>query len=149
MEQGWIDSQLAKFPSASKDILEFIDKFVSYYPDGILELFDDEYCYFFAAMLKDVFRTGDIVWLKYQSHILYREYNGVCYDIHGVYEDCDTDADLIEFNRLSYVERGLFKHDPRIEKLPESVLNDAHEHTLKLAKIDDELLEKIAKACNQ
>lgn len=67
------------------EVEEFIDDFVNKgdYPDVIEKQFADGYCYHFAIILKNIFNRGEIVWAAPYGHIMWKDIDGVPYDIYG------------------------------------------------------------------
>jgi hypothetical protein len=59
--------------------------------EAIYNQFANGYCYYFAVALKAAFNNrGEICWAAPLGHIVWRDDNGVAYDIGGVNaSDCD------------------------------------------------------------
>lgn len=45
------------------------------------------YCWHFANMLKTTFNRGEVCWTAPFSHFVWRDIDGVCYDIEGIFEE--------------------------------------------------------------
>ncbi len=101
----------------NKTILRFIWDFTwgfdSLVCDVIRHTFTLGYCYYFACMLEDAFPGGKLMWTFPFSHIVYM-YDGICYDVKGVFNTFDTLLSLEELGDVleSYKHRG---HDNDLE----------------------------------
>lgn len=87
--QSFIGRWVKQFPEADKSILEFITTVYCHGGTGhsagiIHDLFRAGFCYYFAKMLENAFPGGEVCWAAPYSHIVYN-YNGICYDIEGIY----------------------------------------------------------------
>ena len=67
-----------------QDILNFIEKFKFLEKQTIERLFTRGNCYYFAIILKERFKYGDIYYLPITNHFVWK-YNGKYYDICGEY----------------------------------------------------------------
>lgn len=108
----WVESWITKFPGSRSDVLTFISKIVWYSinideADAIYNLFTAGYCYYFAKMLEDAF-GGEVCWHKDYSHIVWRDENKICYDIGGIFYDCD-EGDIVPISELGD-ELETFRH---------------------------------------
>lgn len=113
---GWTTG---RFENSNKDVITFISDFLykktPHVSDGdssdvIYQLFGCKYCYYFACILKIAFNRGDVCWHKGHGHIVWRDDNGVAYDIGGVFEDYG-DGDLIPVETIGTIVDD-FKHLP-------------------------------------
>lgn len=105
--EKWINDWCKKYPSCSEDILGFIYDFCNCHneePEAseiIERFFRAGYCYYFALMLKDAF-GGEVIWLKYRSHIVWRDTRtNTLYDVCGVCTDY-TEEEIIPFDIVKY-----------------------------------------------
>lgn len=89
-----VELQLATHKKADKDVLTFIFEFALSagsntsrygYQSDIIQTFMNGYCYYFAHMLKLAFNRGSVCLCVPFSHVVWRDTNGVAYDIMGVY----------------------------------------------------------------
>lgn len=78
--------------------------------ETIRQLFCAGYCYYFAQILKDAFPGGEVSWTAPFGHIVY-VYQGIPYDIEGVYQGEATDMIPIV-----YLARAIddFRHIPDV-----------------------------------
>ena len=69
------------------EVEEFIETFLNKHNlAGELETqFANGFCYHFALMLKGLFNRGEIVWAAPFGHIMWKDVDGVSYDIYGAY----------------------------------------------------------------
>jgi hypothetical protein len=91
-----------RFTSTRKEVIVFIADILYHNgmnTDAIYNLFACGYCYYFAVMLKDAFKRGEVCWHKGFSHIVWLDDNNVAYDIGGVFDDYD-DGDLVPASEL-------------------------------------------------
>jgi len=90
---NWIESQLEQFKESKREIITFIADILYHGEDNdsIRKLFTAGYCYYFAKILEDAF-GGEVCWHKEYSHIVWRDENGCCYDIEGVFYDYEDDT---------------------------------------------------------
>ena len=101
-----VKAQLNKYPNASKQVLYFI--FDMMYHEGedndevIRHLFHNGYCYYFANMLKLAFNRGEVCWAAPFGHFVWKDDNGICYDIEGV-----TISEAEYYIPVSYIEDGI------------------------------------------
>lgn len=96
--KNWIDWSYAK---ANEDVITFISKFL--YADergieAVYSLFSSGYCYYFAKLLQDAFNRGEICWHRNHSHIVWRDDDGIAYDIGGIFYDYN-EGDLLPVNK--------------------------------------------------
>lgn len=96
--ETWVNSFTDKYPSSNKQVLEFIYRTTERSPEVLSDFFSNGFCYYFAVMLKMNF-GGNIKWLKYRSHIVWQDNNGICYDVWGVFDDYD-DQELLPIEIL-------------------------------------------------
>lgn len=93
--EEWIKTHTTgKFENADKQVIEFIANFIyanEQISDGVYDLFASGYCYYFAVMLKEAFNRGDICWHRNHGHIVWRDNDGIAYDIGGVFYDYEED----------------------------------------------------------
>lgn len=112
-------SNLTYYPKASSDVLEFIGRFL-YHGCPRMELkesaevlrytFHAGYCYYFASMLKDVFKRGEVCWAAPFSHIIWVDsLYDIPYDVEGVY--CGEAEEYIPISWLGEHILG-FQHFP-------------------------------------
>lgn len=89
------DYTTGRFAGSDRRALEFIaDVLYFNVPDIssddsceiIGDLFANGYCYHFALMLAIELGYGEVKWLRGYSHIMWC-YNGVAYEIYGIYDD--------------------------------------------------------------
>lgn len=67
------------------DVLNFISSITKFDEHGdITNLFTKGYCYGFALMLKQQFKSGKIYWDRYRNHAIFK-FGHNYYDIHGSY----------------------------------------------------------------
>lgn len=94
MNEKWVKEILEKYPTARRDVLEFISRAI-YQPNSenleyehtIEHHYAAGYCYYFAVMLQLNF-GGAIKWLKNRSHIVWEDtFTHIVYDCHGVFDD--------------------------------------------------------------
>lgn len=122
-------------PKADSRVLTFIAEFLTATGtdlrnmETIRQLFRAGYCYYFAQILKDAFPGGEVSWAAPSGHIVY-VYQGIPYDIEGVYQGEATDMIPIV-----YLARAIddFRH------IPDVVYNATEQE---LAKIMLDYLEK-------
>lgn len=97
-KEEWVKSYTTgKFIKADKQVIDFIANFLyanESISDSVYELFASKYCYYFAVMLKEAFDRGDICWHRNHGHIVWRDINGIAYDIGGVFYDYEI-GDLL------------------------------------------------------
>lgn len=69
------------------EVEEFIETFLSKSKSirELEKLFANGFCYHFALMLKGLFNRGEIVWAAPFGHIMWKDVDGVPYDIYGAY----------------------------------------------------------------
>ena len=69
------------------EVEEFIETFliISKSIRELEKLFANGFCYHFALMLKGLFNRGEIVWAAPFGHIMWKDVDGVPYDIYGAY----------------------------------------------------------------
>lgn len=82
------NDQLKLYPDADSQVLFFIAD-ILFHSGGInaetiRSLFHNGYCYYFANMLKLAFNRGEVCWAAPYGHIVWRDEDGICYDIEGV-----------------------------------------------------------------
>lgn len=80
----WEEFYTASCGDEDIDVLNFIENFnqKSY---SLFNVFNDDYCYYFANMLKEAFERGGVYWAPYGDNIVWVDTNDVAYDIGGVY----------------------------------------------------------------
>lgn len=114
----FVERQIKFFPNANKDVLYFIADFLYHNihdireVDHVLYLFRAGYCYYFAIMLKTAFNRGTICWAAPHGHIVWRDENGISYDIEGV-----NISDIEEYIPIEYIGNAIndFRHVRGIE----------------------------------
>ena len=69
------------------EVEEFIETFLNKNnsPRELEKQFANGFCYHFALMLKGLFNRGEIVWAAPFGHIMWKDIDGVPYDIYGAY----------------------------------------------------------------
>lgn len=75
---------------AMESVLKFIENFRTYCGPGlsaetIRRVFRGGYCYYFAHMLKIAFHRGTVCVAYPFGHVVWKDINGVSYDIEGEY----------------------------------------------------------------
>jgi len=73
--------------------------------------FRSGYCWHFATMLKSAFNRGEICWAAPLNHFVWRDIDGICYDIEGKYEE-HINGDAFYFIPEKYLGEYIngFKH---------------------------------------
>lgn len=127
IEKGYITQEQAnqylaeyayelKYPDKKPDktVIQFITDAITSVDrknsdDVLYDFFHAGYCYYFALILKEAFRRGQICWCAPYGHICWQDENGVGYDIGGI---CDSECDF--YIPVSYIKEGLldFLHIP-------------------------------------
>lgn len=99
----------------NNEIIEFIKCFKFYGGNSVLrneilvDVFSNGYCYYFSLTLKEAFNRGEICWLAPTPHIVWKDIDGIAYDINGTVEL--KDKTLIPINLIGeYIKH--FKHIP-------------------------------------
>lgn len=95
IKENWINFYKCnpKYIDCDFAVLNFINDIVHYptrkldVSDQVDHMFCAGYCYYFAVMLKAAFQRGEVCWSVNQGHIVWKDNNGIAYDITGVYED--------------------------------------------------------------
>lgn len=92
--KGWTSGRYAE---VNEDVITFIANFLYADKKGsetVYNLFAAGYCYYFAKILQEAFNRGEICWHRNHGHIVWRDTDGIAYDIGGVFEDYN-EADLL------------------------------------------------------
>ena len=116
----FVTTHLKHTPEASEEVLRFIGNFTfhevpeqnlndSY--EAIRSTFRAGYCYYFAVMLQTAFKRGTIAQAYPFAHIVWVDYDGIPYDIEGVY--CGEAEKYIQVEELGDSLEG-FKHVTKI-----------------------------------
>lgn len=77
--------------SGHEEVIDFIKEFTDYndadksYNEEIRKIFREVYSYYFAHILKLAFNRGEVCWAAPFSHIVWKDTNGIFYDIDGIY----------------------------------------------------------------
>lgn len=83
----YIETQTAL--GADKTVIKFILDILLHNGKDASEytrnLFRNGYCYYFAHMLKQAFRRGEVCWAAPYSHFVWYDEDGTLYDIEGIY----------------------------------------------------------------
>lgn len=121
LKNSFIEAQIDN--GGREDIVRFIAD-IRFYDDYVgneivRRLFRRGYCYYFAHMLMQAFKCGQVVCSKNREHWLF-EYDNVFYDIEGVYEVSD-DEDIVPEDGMSADEMNQYLHVPSI---PDVSCND-------------------------
>lgn len=100
------EEQLKHYPDADTQVLFFIAD-ILFHSGGvnaetIRYLFHSGYCYYFANMLKLAFNRGEVCWAAPYGHIVWKDDDGICYDIEGV-----TISEAEYFIPISYIGEGV------------------------------------------
>jgi hypothetical protein len=84
--EDWMPEDFDKFLAQTHtEVLEFISTITKFDEHGdITNLFTKGYCYGFALMLKQQFKSGQIYWDKYNAHAIFKLGHNY-YDIRGSY----------------------------------------------------------------
>lgn len=103
-KEEWIEAWTSgKWESSNKEVITFIADILFHSPNlksnNIYNLFACGYCYYFALILKDAFKRGNIVWHKGFGHIVWEDDDGTAYDIGGVFYDYGK-GDLVPLDEL-------------------------------------------------
>ena len=69
-------------------ILDFIEKFKFIHNKVLEYVFTSGNCYYFAVIMKERFKRGEIYYLPIENHFVWK-YDGVYYDIQGEYGTCE------------------------------------------------------------
>ena len=136
---------------ADRDVIKFISD-VRYHQgeensETIHNLFSSGYCYHFALILQHCFKRGDVCLAYPFGHMVWRDINGVVYDIEGVntkYEE------LVEVDKLGKSLNG-FLHIPNLD---EGVLDEDLSLTLTKLRLmsrsaEDDFLVKVKNVLKQ
>lgn len=103
-KEEWIKAWTSgKWESSNKDVIKFIADILYHNPNSdnedIYNLFACGYCYYFAVMLKDAFKRGEILWHKGFGHIVWKDIDDIAYDIGGIFYDYG-EGDLVSLDEL-------------------------------------------------
>lgn len=97
-KEEWIKEWTSwRYAKVNEDVITFIANFLYADERGtetVYNLFASGYCYYFAKFLQDAFNRGEICWHRNYSHIVWRDDDGVAYDIGGVFYDYN-EGDLL------------------------------------------------------
>ena len=116
------------------EVEEFIENFVSKSksPREIEKQFANGFCYHFALMLKGLFNRGEIVWAAPFGHIMWKDIDGVPYDIYGAYGSeyeylipiKYLGDDIKDFTHLSSDNKRIGTSKERIQEIIDNYLNE-------------------------
>jgi hypothetical protein len=113
-KEEWIEAWTSgKWKSTRREVIEFIANVLyhnSIDNSSIYQLFACGYCYYFAVILKDAFKRGEVCWHKGYSHIVWVDDDDTAYDIGGVFYDYG-EGDLIPLSEAGIDISG-FKKTP-------------------------------------
>lgn len=79
----WEEFYTKAYGDESVDVLNFIENFNAK-SVTLFNVFNDDYCYYFANMLKEAFERGGVYWSPYEDRIVWVDTNDVAYDVGGV-----------------------------------------------------------------
>ena len=80
-------------------VLLFIEKFKFTGKTIVEELFTCGNCYYFAVILKERFKVGDIFYLPIESHFVWK-YDGVLFDIKGEHGTSERAYSWEEYKKM-------------------------------------------------
>lgn len=107
-KERFIKQELENYPGSDETIIRFIYNFRYFCGkegvDCVQNIFRNGYCYYFALMLKDAFKKGEMCLASPFGHIVYVQ-DGIPYDIDGVY-----DGEAIEFVPVDKIDLEGFRH---------------------------------------
>ena len=87
-KESFVHDSIAMNKDADEQVLYFIVDFLFHCGiDNVETLrytFHSGYCLYFARMLKDAFNRGEVCWAAPFGHFVWKDENGVCYDVEGV-----------------------------------------------------------------
>lgn len=116
------------------EVEEFIETFVSKSKSirELEKLFANGFCYHFAIMLKGLFNRGEIVWAAPFGHIMWKDIDGVPYDIYGAYGSEYEylipieylGDDIKDFTHLSSDNKRSGASKERIQEIIDNYLNE-------------------------
>lgn len=123
LKNSFIEAHISN--GGREDIVRFIAD-VRFYDDYVgneivRRLFRRGYCYYFAHMLQQAFKCGNVVCVKNADHWLF-QYDKVFYDIEGVYEVSEEDSVVLE-GCMSTEELEQYLHVP---SMPDCGSEDVH-----------------------
>lgn len=81
------------------DVLLFVEKFKFTGKTTIEELFTCGNCYYFAVILKERFKVGDICYLPIENHFVWK-YDGVLFDIKGEHSTSEKVYSWEEYKKI-------------------------------------------------
>ena len=90
--------ELEQSLGGNKEVLQFILLFLHNVKNTVVDLFSKGYCYYFAEILKYNFKRGELYLAYPYEHIVWRDVDGVPYDVSGV---CSIYIKLINVKRLN------------------------------------------------
>ena len=95
---------------AKEDVLLFIEKFKFTGKAILEELFTCGNCYYFAVILKERFKTGEIFYLPIENHFVWK-YDGVLFDIRGEHSTNERAYSWEEYKKIEPLVAKRIKRD--------------------------------------